>query len=670
MNKNEKNVNISSEDFVLVQHDTIITDTKLATKPTTFLKDALKRFVKNKSSVVATIILGILIAMTIFVPIFSNTNIDKVSKPEKFLPPKLFNAGVGFWDGTVKLSNIPFDVDKNQPDEEYYFPAVRDLVVHEEPQFYDKATKYGKGGYVVFENQQYLNASIEDSKKDSLLKGNLDDLSNSILESYRSDFPLNANLKVSFSLLDKEGYNGNLLGEYAVYVTYLVSNGTIEKVLLQDYSKNYGNFTINLSEILNAEKATNATLANAIVSDVLPNASIRFELKSASNEKYSYILIENCVFSASESAENYDELTNVISFSDATAMVNVEKQTDHIDNKDYWTVNGNNVRKGVHNSKVVLCDFTYDPYEKAYGHDTVNGYAMSNLIEQKELGYCTFDETLKGQDFIDSFKVLDDRCAIDEIIAIETKSLTGKPLTFTVRTYRYKNLGYNNMPRFLFGTDVNGYDMFKKAFAGLRTSLILGLVTAAFCLVFGLCWGSISGYFGGNIDLLMERFCEILSGIPWIVIMTLAILHLGNNFMTFFLALCMTGWLGTAGRTRTQFYRFKGREYILASRTLGASDVRLIFRHILPNSLGTIITSSVFMIPSVIYSEATLAYLNLGLQGVQSFGVLLSENQQYLQSYPNLVVFPAVIMALMMISFNLFGNGLRDAVNPSLKGSE
>ena len=189
-------------------------------------------------------------------------------------------------------------------------------------------------------------------------------------------------------------------------------------------------------------------------------------------------------------------------------------------------------------------------------------------------------------------------------------------------------------------------------------------------MLFGICWGAISGYFGGNVDLAMERFCDILGGIPNIIVMTLCILHLGNNFFVFFLALCMTGWMGTAARTRTQFYRFKGREYVLAARTLGASDGRLIFRHILPNSLGTIVTSSVLMIPSVIYSEASLAYLKLGLQGLHSFGVMLSDNQIYISTHPALIVFPSVIMCLMMISFNLFGNGLRDALNPSLKGSE
>ena len=226
------------------------------------------------------------------------------------------------------------------------------------------------------------------------------------------------------------------------------------------------------------------------------------------------------------------------------------------------------------------------------------------------------------------------------------------------------------MPKFLFGSAASGFDFFKLAFAGLRTSLILGVCTAAFCFTFGLIWGSVSGYFGGSVDIWMERFCEILGGVPWIVVMTLCILHLGNNFFTFVLALCLTGWISTAHRTRTQFYRFKGREYVLASRTLGSSDLRLIFKHILPNSMGTIITSSVLMITSAIVSEATLSYLNLGLQGLQSFGVMMSSNQSYLGVYPNLVIFPAVVMALMMISFNLFGNGLRDAFNPALKGTE
>ena len=150
--------------------------------------------------------------------------------------------------------------------------------------------------------------------------------------------------------------------------------------------------------------------------------------------------------------------------------------------------------------------------------------------------------------------------------------------------------------------------------------------------------------------------------------MTLSIIYLGQNFLVFAMALCLTGWIGTSATTRTQFYRFKGREYVLASRTLGASDLRLIFKHILPNAMGTIITGAVLMIPGVIFSEATISYLGLGLKGMSSLGVILSSNQGELLAHPFLLIFPSVIIALLEISFNLFGNGLRDAINPTLKG--
>lgn len=168
----------------------------------------------------------------------------------------------------------------------------------------------------------------------------------------------------------------------------------------------------------------------------------------------------------------------------------------------------------------------------------------------------------------------------------------------------------------------------------------------------------------------MERFTEILGGVPWIIIMTLTILHLGNNFGVFLLALILTGWIGTASVTRSQFYRYKRREYVLASRTLGAKDSRLIFKHILPNSIGPIVTGAVMMIPGIIFSEATISYLGLGLQGLTSLGVALSEVQAYIYTDPYLIITGSLIIALLMISFNLFGNGLRDAFNPSLKGVE
>ncbi|MBQ6125233.1 MAG: ABC transporter permease, partial [Spirochaetales bacterium] len=126
-------------------------------------------------------------------------------------------------------------------------------------------------------------------------------------------------------------------------------------------------------------------------------------------------------------------------------------------------------------------------------------------------------------------------------------------------------------------------------------------------------------------------------------------------------------------RVRTQFYRFKNSEYVLAARTLGARDSRLIFRHVLPNSLGTIITGTVLIIPGVIFSESMLTYLgivNLETSGLTSIGTMLSNGQAYLSTYPHIIMFPAVFISLLEISFNLFGNGLRDAFNPSLRGAE
>ena len=131
--------------------------------------------------------------------------------------------------------------------------------------------------------------------------------------------------------------------------------------------------------------------------------------------------------------------------------------------------------------------------------------------------------------------------------------------------------------------------------------------------------------------------------------------------------------VGTAARVRTQFYRFKGQEYVLAARTLGASDARLIFKHIFPNSLGTIVTGAVMTIPGVIFSESMLSYLhiiNLETSSLTSIGTLLSGGQAYLSTYPHIIMFPAIFIAILEIAFNLFGNGLRDALNPSLRGAD
>ena len=231
-------------------------------------------------------------------------------------------------------------------------------------------------------------------------------------------------------------------------------------------------------------------------------------------------------------------------------------------------------------------------------------------------------------------------------------------------------------PLFLFGTTQTGKDIFACLAYGARFSFIFATVVAAVNFIVGVIWGSISGYFGGKVDLFMERFSEILGSVPTIIVITLLKYHMGSTSqaIVLFIAFFATGWIGMAGRTRMQFYRFKNQEYVLAARTLGASDARIMFKHIFPNGLGTIVTSVALVIPSMIYSETSFTYLgiiNLEAGNTTSVGTLIAAGQQSIMANAGYVaLFPCAFLVLLMLSFNLFGNGLRDAFNPSLRGSE
>ncbi len=242
--------------------------------------------------------------------------------------------------------------------------------------------------------------------------------------------------------------------------------------------------------------------------------------------------------------------------------------------------------------------------------------------------------------------------------------------------YTYFQYRYGEEPCFLFGTNAKGQDILTRLAAGARFSLLLALGVSFVNLFIGAIYGAIEGYYGGVADLVMERICDVLGGVPSMVVMSLFQLHLASKvgpIWSLIFAFVLTGWLGMAARTRMQFYRFKKQEYILSARTLGASDARLMFKHIFPNAMGTLITGSVLSIPGVIFSESSLTYLgivNLESSTQTSVGTLLAGGNGLLSTYPHVILFPAIFISLLMISFNLFGNGLRDAFNPSLKGVE
>ncbi len=638
-----QNVEITESDFCLVHENTKIYDEKLETKATTFLKDAFKRFCKNKSSVVGAIIIGLIIILAIFIPMVSPHNVDSSQIYTTFLPPKLFRTGNGFWDGTKKYTNIVFDENNKCPADFKANSVVKIYKITDD--YINSYSKYAKGGTLIFANNFnkvnenttaifYHNSEVTFIQEDNLI------------------------LKLKLSELNELKNYKN--GEYRIVLMEKVGSGTtasyVEKTVLQNWSKNYGEITINVSDALKANSLNN--VLGRIQIELKQND---YEVVNEQPMGQSFLGIQSLVMEATTNSLN--QPFDKISINDANETVGITSNDEN--NKDkYWASTGS---KELYQASIKKIDFLYDWYNDKLGAD-IRTVGKSDIEEYMDKGWCEFEIDMSTGEY--EFVKLSDKCPIDRIESVKNYDDSLDTYELNAEILKYKTLGYDDMPKFLLGTDDAGYDLITLCFKGLRMSLIIAFASSAVCFIFGLCWGAISGYFGGNVDLIMERFCDILGGIPWIVMMTLAILLLGNNIITFALALCLTGWMGTAARTRTQFYRFKGREYILASRTLGAGDFRLIFKHILPNAMGTIITSSVLMIPSTIFSETTLSYLNLGLQGSNSFGNILSKNQQYISNYPMLIVFPAIIISLIMISFNLFGNGLRDAFNPSLKGSE
>ena len=240
---------------------------------------------------------------------------------------------------------------------------------------------------------------------------------------------------------------------------------------------------------------------------------------------------------------------------------------------------------------------------------------------------------------------------------------------------------YGFSPHYLFGSNSRGADLFSRLCKGVLFSLALGISVSAVNLLLGIAYGAIEGYYGGKVDLAMERFSEIAGALPSVILLSIfnvlfnratGLSSSARAIMGLFLAFIATGWLGIASTTRMQFYRYKNRDYVLASRSFGASDSRLIFAHILPNAIGTILTSSILMVPGVIYSESSLSYLGIldfSGSGLTSLGTLLNEGSAYLGTLNgSLLLFPSLFVCLLMIGFNMLGNGLRDAFNPRIGG--
>jgi oligopeptide transport system permease protein len=320
------------------------------------------------------------------------------------------------------------------------------------------------------------------------------------------------------------------------------------------------------------------------------------------------------------------------------------------------------IENNVYNEDPTDANFWY----KSYSKDPVHVNADGSVQKLRYKGSTVLEDNYK-------------RDADGNVVYYEyTGGGTFETAQFKIRVLYYNYYRYLNgfEPEYIFGTDSQGYDLALRMADGVRLSLLVAICVSVINLTIGVVYGAVAGYYGGATDLILERITDILAGVPFIVVATLFQIHLAAKvgaIPSLLFAFVLTGWIGTSSRVRTQFYRFKNQEYVMAARTLGARDPRIIFKHIFPNSLGTIITSSVLVIPSVIFSESMLSFLGivkLGGADTTSLGTLLSDASSIWTNYPHLMIFPAIIISLLMISFNLFGNGLRDAFNPSLRGVE
>lgn len=219
-----------------------------------------------------------------------------------------------------------------------------------------------------------------------------------------------------------------------------------------------------------------------------------------------------------------------------------------------------------------------------------------------------------------------------------------------------------------FGTDTLGRDLFTRFCQGTRISLIVAIVSAFLDLVIGVTYGLIAGYYGGKVDMVMMRITEIINGIPTLVVVSLLVVVMSPGLSSIIVAMTISGWIGMSRLVRANTLRIKASEHIMASRTLGTKTPKILFKEIFPNLLSSVIVMAMMSVPGAIFMESFLSFVGLGIPAPQaSLGSLISDGYNHMLMYPFQLAIPAVFFGLLMISLNLAGDGLRDALDPKQK---
>ena len=221
---------------------------------------------------------------------------------------------------------------------------------------------------------------------------------------------------------------------------------------------------------------------------------------------------------------------------------------------------------------------------------------------------------------------------------------------------------------FPLGTDQLGRDVLSRMIYGARVSMLVGLGSQVIVVLLGVPLGATAGYVGGRTDIAMTRFIDVMYAFPRLLFVILVMSMLGAGLINIFIALGLTGWVGIARQTRAQVLALKEKEFVEGARALGARGWRVLVRHILPSALTPIVVSVSFGIPEAIFTEAALSFIGVGINPpTPSWGQMVGENQQFLRSYWYLCVFPSIAIAVTMLCFTFFGDGVRDALDPKMK---
>ncbi len=654
------------EYFNLVQaKDKKIFDKELKTKQLSYFQDAMLRFGKNKYNVIASFILLLLIVLSIIVPILTPTALyTEVNSTLRLLPPRVpIVENFGVLDGTKFYKNVSVDISTISEETGLGYPTENFNV-----EFIDLST---------LEN--------------SVQVGTLSDPSfvGGTNEIYI------ANNKISYAILTRE-YISIGAGQNLYIDVNSISGGTLEVYLIRP--------SATVTEVkVNIE--TDDTYELIVVAQTVGDLDVSWGdamfmdyIGSVDETGVSQLNIERSGYGLlafryvlDETANDSNEYISINSIYTTFGDADAEKIKDYFGytlsafaqaSLDFDTENGSYSRL---NAERVVASFVYDKYSALFDDKSarIGGVEYENILLENEgmidgIMYSSTDE--RSWTFPEGYpitKVLGYEESVQEVDGVDTIFRT-----YNVLLDGKYALGFDDIPYFLFGTDVGGKDLFSLLWLGLRTSLLLGFLAAITNIFFGIIWGAISGYYGGQVDILMERFTDIWGSFPQITMIAIITLKIGPGFLALYIFMVYDGWIGSSKITRMQFYRYKGREYVLAARTLGASDARIIFKHILPNALGTIVTRVVLSIPAVIFLEVNLSYLGFGIGNGQtlkigpieltgtSIGVILNDGQtQILAGNLWLIIYPTIIVSVLMITFNMFGNALRDALNPQLRGN-